>query len=44
MFVISTIHRKLNIDMFIAWGAEVIYHSSHYAQNPGLLVLLETGI
>jgi len=44
MFVIRTIHRKLNIDMFITWRAEVIHHSSHYAQHPGLLVLLETGI
>jgi len=44
MLVILTIHGKLNIDMFMAWRAEVIHHSSHYAQHPCLLVLLETGI
>jgi hypothetical protein len=44
MFAIPTIHMKLNIDMFIAWRAEVIHHSSHYTQHSGLLVLLETSI
>jgi len=44
MFVIPTTHRKLNIDMFIEWRAEVIQYSSLYAQHLGLLVLLETSI
>jgi hypothetical protein len=41
MFVNPTTHRKLNIDMFTEWRAEVSHHASHYAQHLGLLALLE---